>query len=320
MSSLISATTDASSVEDVLRQQQYDHQIDQVLTRLWTACNGKPLFIIETDAETELDGGVLGDGPIEVINLAASDGDSLEQDQKVDFQKIVDLTLPSSEAFYDVDSEEMEDDAEKPEQIMQNLVQNISSLIEKRTCNKEDLYPFQCTKCDGRYKKQSHLKMHHSLAHPVPVILSQLKPRNNNNIPTSIRSSSQTSSKHGEFFSNKVKPLRFQCEYCNRIYPNKYTFEAHLRSHTGDHPYQCGQCKSKFARATTLRTHMISVHQQERPYRCTECNFTGSIRSNVLQHAGAVHLGIPQKRQRALSQAEYQHFSSRVSKFIEKVV
>ncbi|XP_077501169.1 uncharacterized protein LOC144111943 isoform X1 [Amblyomma americanum] len=77
------------------------------------------------------------------------------------------------------------------------------------------------------------------------------------------------------------------CPYpdCGRRHTKRRHFEAHLRSHTGEKPYECGwaNCGRKFARSDALTRH-YRKHTGERLYLCEWCGRTFSRNDNLLRH------------------------------------
>ncbi|XP_012987780.1 gastrula zinc finger protein XlCGF57.1-like isoform X2 [Esox lucius] len=48
------------------------------------------------------------------------------------------------------------------------------------------------------------------------------------------------------------------CPECGKTYPREYDLKIHLRTHTGERPYQCDECGKTFVRKQGLRQHRRS--------------------------------------------------------------
>lgn len=48
----------------------------------------------------------------------------------------------------------------------------------------------------------------------------------------------------------------FQCQYCNKKFFRKSTFNVHVNNHLGVHKYVCGCCDAVFSSSATLNKHI----------------------------------------------------------------
>uniref|UniRef100_A0A182RF41 C2H2-type domain-containing protein n=1 Tax=Anopheles funestus TaxID=62324 RepID=A0A182RF41_ANOFN len=67
-----------------------------------------------------------------------------------------------------------------------------------------------------------------------------------------------------------ISPSAIKCRYCNRVFPREKSLQAHLRTHTGERPYQCDYpgCTRAFTQSGQLKTHQ-RLHTGERPFICS---------------------------------------------------
>jgi len=66
-----------------------------------------------------------------------------------------------------------------------------------------------------------------------------------------------------------------KCKICSRVFPREKSLQAHLRTHTGERPYNCDYpaCTRAFTQSGQLKTHQ-RLHAGEKPFVCSHpgCN------------------------------------------------
>ncbi|KAK3329826.1 hypothetical protein B0H66DRAFT_542127 [Apodospora peruviana] len=61
-----------------------------------------------------------------------------------------------------------------------------------------------------------------------------------------------------------VKPKRFQCHRCQRLFARLEHLQRHERTHTQERPFFCSQCESRFTRSDLLIRHERLSHNRDR--------------------------------------------------------
>ncbi|XP_027993128.2 zinc finger protein 526 [Eptesicus fuscus] len=76
---------------------------------------------------------------------------------------------------------------------------------------------------------------------------------------------------------------RHCCGVCGKGFKKLVHVHNHLRTHTGERPFQCHSCGKTFASLANLSRHQLT-HTGVRPYQCLDCGKRFTQSSNLQQH------------------------------------
>jgi hypothetical protein len=81
----------------------------------------------------------------------------------------------------------------------------------------------------------------------------------------------------------------YPCDFCDKVFGNKYHLGSHLIIHTGERSFECRYCQKYFGRKSTLRAHM-TTHTKMSNFMCPlcekACNDNNSLEEHIRMHTG----------------------------------
>jgi uncharacterized Zn-finger protein len=86
-----------------------------------------------------------------------------------------------------------------------------------------------------------------------------------------------------ELDKQKREARRVKCEVCGRMISDARALVNHMRTHTGDRPYQCNICEKRFIVPALLKNHM-NMHNNSWPHVCVHCGRGFDAMNKLVEH------------------------------------
>ena len=87
----------------------------------------------------------------------------------------------------------------------------------------------------------------------------------------------------------KIAPGIWACPFCPMNRKTSFDMESHIRTHTGEKPFQCPYCEQTFNQKGNCDRHINNRHTGEKPFACNFCDYSAIRKDLLAKHIQSKH-------------------------------
>ena len=137
-----------------------------------------------------------------------------------------------------------------------------------------------CSVCGKTFLVSSVFKKHME-RHGTEVCSDDLELMLNDNLFTPSDIQPEITARRKK--KRKKQEKKLKCGVCGQEFTNKDTFQDHLKTHAGDHPFLCTDCGKSFNSKSYLKRHR-AIHTGKGLFKCRICGKAYLERRKLNQH------------------------------------